>query len=95
MSGDSTSERAMRRAPLSFGRRGERAEGTDRAMARPIRGGVGLDEEAAADLIAQAEHDPLARAVCLTDAPGLAEAVAAVRLHESKIGTAAPIQGPT
>jgi hypothetical protein len=32
-------------APLSFGRRGKRAEGTDRAMPRPIRGGVGLDEE--------------------------------------------------
>jgi histidinol dehydrogenase len=31
----------------------------------------------AADLLAQAEHDPLARAVCLTDAPGLAEAVCA------------------
>jgi histidinol dehydrogenase len=29
----------------------------------------------AADLLAQAEHDPLARAVCLTDAPRLAEAV--------------------
>jgi len=32
-------------APLRFGCRGERAEGTDRAMTRPIRGGVGLDEE--------------------------------------------------
>lgn len=31
----------------------------------------------AADLLAQAEHDPLARAVCLTDAPALAEAVGA------------------
>jgi histidinol dehydrogenase len=31
----------------------------------------------AADLLAQAEHDTLARAVCLTDAPALAEAVAA------------------
>ena len=31
----------------------------------------------AADLLAQAEHDALARAVCLTDAPGLAEAVCA------------------
>jgi histidinol dehydrogenase len=31
----------------------------------------------AADLLAQAEHDPRARAVCLTDAPTLAEAVRA------------------
>jgi histidinol dehydrogenase len=31
----------------------------------------------AADLLAQAEHDPMARAVCLTDAPALAGAVAA------------------
>jgi len=31
----------------------------------------------AADLLAQAEHDVLARAVCLTDAPALAEAVCA------------------
>ena len=31
----------------------------------------------AADLLAQAEHDALARAVCLTDAPALADAVAA------------------
>jgi len=31
----------------------------------------------AADLLAQAEHDAMARAVCLTDAPGLAEAVCA------------------
>jgi histidinol dehydrogenase len=31
----------------------------------------------AADLLAQAEHDPMARAVCLTDQPALAEAVAA------------------
>jgi len=31
----------------------------------------------AADLLAQAEHDPMARAVCLTDAVSLAEAVAA------------------
>ncbi|HEV8308598.1 MAG TPA: histidinol dehydrogenase [Methylomirabilota bacterium] len=31
----------------------------------------------AADLLAQAEHDPLARAVCLTDAPRLGETVAA------------------
>jgi histidinol dehydrogenase len=30
----------------------------------------------AADLLAQAEHDPLARAVCLTDSPALAAAVA-------------------
>jgi histidinol dehydrogenase len=31
----------------------------------------------AADLLAQAEHDPMARAVCLTDAGSVAEAVAA------------------
>lgn len=31
----------------------------------------------AADLLAQAEHDPMARAVCLTDAPRVAEAVCA------------------
>lgn len=31
----------------------------------------------AADLLAQAEHDPMARAVCLTDTPPLAEAVRA------------------
>jgi histidinol dehydrogenase len=31
----------------------------------------------AADLLAQAEHDEMARAVCLTDAPALADAVAA------------------
>jgi histidinol dehydrogenase len=30
----------------------------------------------AADLLAQAEHDPMARAVCLTDAPRLARAIA-------------------
>jgi histidinol dehydrogenase len=33
-------------------------------------------EHVAADLLAQAEHDALARAVCLTDDPALAEAVA-------------------
>lgn len=49
----------------------------------------------AADLLAQAEHDVLARAVCLTDAPDLAEAVAAevprqlARLPRSAIASAA------
>jgi histidinol dehydrogenase len=49
----------------------------------------------AADLLAQAEHDPMARAVCLTDAPALAGAVAAEiarqgpRLPRAAIATAA------
>jgi histidinol dehydrogenase len=47
-------------------------------------------EHVAADLLAQAEHDPMARAVCLTDAPALAEAVAAAVARQCpRLGRAA------
>ncbi len=40
-----------------------------------VADGMADPRHVAADLLAQAEHDVLARAVCLTDAPALAEAV--------------------
>ncbi len=49
----------------------------------------------AADLLAQAEHDPMARAICLTDAPAVADAVVAEvgrqgpRLARAEIAAAA------
>ncbi|MBI3456689.1 MAG: histidinol dehydrogenase [Candidatus Rokubacteria bacterium] len=42
-----------------------------------VADGTADPRHVAADLLAQAEHDPMARAVCLTDVPGLAEAVCA------------------
>ena len=41
-----------------------------------VADGSANPEWAASDLLAQAEHDPMARAVLVTDAPGLAEKVA-------------------
>jgi histidinol dehydrogenase len=48
----------------------------------------------AADLLAQAEHDVLARAVCLTDSPGLAEAVRAEVARQIEALPRARIAGP-
>ena len=42
-----------------------------------VADGAAAAPAVAADLLAQAEHDPMARAVCLTNAPRLAEAVCA------------------
>jgi histidinol dehydrogenase len=42
-----------------------------------VADGTAEPRHVAADLLAQAEHDPMARAVCLTDAPAIAEAVCA------------------
>jgi len=42
-----------------------------------VADGTANPRHVAADLLAQAEHDPMARAVCLTDALAVAEAVAA------------------
>jgi histidinol dehydrogenase len=48
----------------------------------------------AADLLAQAEHDVLARAVCLTDAPVLAEAVRVEVARQLAVLPRAHIAGP-
>jgi histidinol dehydrogenase len=45
----------------------------------------------AADLISQLEHDPLAWAVCVTDSPALAEAVAAQFAERAPVATRAGI----
>jgi histidinol dehydrogenase len=42
-----------------------------------VADGTASAEQVAADLLAQAEHDPMARAVCLTDDRALGDAVAA------------------
>jgi len=48
----------------------------------------------AADLLAQAEHDVLARAICLTDAPALAEAVRAEVARQIQTLPRSSIAGP-
>jgi histidinol dehydrogenase len=47
-----------------------------------VADGTARATHVAADLLAQAEHDPLARAVCLTPVAALADAVAAALAHQ-------------